>query len=654
MKNIRLTAEQLAIINTTARLVFVVACAGSGKTWTLGERVRRLLDLGVLPEHIIVLSFSDKAVAVLKERLPPDVIAKTFHAFGFGIVRSTIQAGSKMPVLLTSNRSIDLLKKTLKQCPKACRSVKQKAGVVLKSPVEAVRLADFIRRCNGSDELATRLVRDEASGFSDYATVLAELRAIRLVHDRMVERDGAIDYPGMLSRARTSLDTAALPYRHVLVDEAQDMSAAQTQLLAALAKRVPNVMVFGDPKQAVYGFIGGKLGDFRKVIRDAVTMRLTRSFRLTHETAALANAVLSEGGARVFGSRRGVTPSLVRCASSIKQENAVVALVEEKIGQGTDAREIAILGRTKAQVRLVEQALLAAGFETDSSFSARLYANVFKALDMLTLVQTCIHTAKTGQKPKRGWRTLQLCQIVGAKVKRSVIQECLRLLVKAARIPSFEGRYVMAVRIYSRLVRAAGNPPANLAAELGRWQAISRQFRTVREFRAHLETLSRQAKIVTSTIHGAKGGEWDHIIVLGVTDGSIPFYREIKRGDIAEERRLFYVAVTRARKQVHLFHAPFHHASSRQSFAEPSRFLIESVLATLTEYPRLPDKGHAAKLPPVPTRKPAAATVLRPASKMAAKPATGSVQKNVSPVKRVPVRRIFDLPDWKPSRGRIV
>lgn len=581
VKNFPYTREQLAIINTTTPRVSIWACPGSGKTETLCARIRRLLDLGVRPEHILVLSFSEQAVAVLKERLPDGLIAKTFHAFGFGVVRRTARARSQMPVLLTPKRSLSLLRKTITRCTKARRSVKEKIGVDLLSMYEANRLSDFIRRCNGSDQLAARLVRDRESGFTDYASVLAEIRTIRSAYDKMVERAGGIDYPAMLRRAGIALDSASLPYRHVLIDEAQDMSAEQARLLATLAERVPNIMLFGDPNQAVYGFIGSGLRDFRDVVRDAVTLGLTRSFRLTHENTALANAILSRGKYRVSGSRHGVTPSLVRCASATEQEDAVVELVRKLIGDGVEANHIAILGRTKAQVRLVEQALLAVDIETDSGFSERQYAQVFKALDVLKLVHACIETARAGRKPKRDWRADRLRRIMGANLRRPVIEECLRWLAKAVRIPSFEGRYVMAVRIYLRLARAIGNAPANLAAELGRWQAVCRRFRDERDLRAHVLALSQQAKIVTSTIHGAKGGEWRHVIVLGVTEGSIPFYREINRGDIAEEQRLFYVAITRAREQVHLFHAPFHHAPSGTRFTEPSRFLSEEVVAAL-------------------------------------------------------------------------
>ncbi len=535
-----------------------------------------------------MLSFSTQSVSVLKERLPPEVAAKTFHAFGYDIVRSRKSASSQPLALLTPSGGLLLLKLAIKRCPKARRSVKQKTGVNLAAHYEAGRLADFIKRSNGSDELAARLACDSDSGFSDYATVLAELRAIRLAYDKLVLRVGAIDYPAMIRRAIGALGSANLPYRHVLVDEAQDMSAEQATLLAAIAEHVPNTMLFGDLMQAVYGFVGGKMPDFRNVLTDAATLGLTQSFRLTHESAALANAVSGEGHGRVRGSRHGVTPSLVKCTTAFAQEDAVVNLIRRLIDQGIGADRIAVLGRTKAQVRLVEQALLVSGLETNCGFSERQYAHVIKTLNVLQLLQKCVATAKAGCKPNPKWRALRLRQIVGADVPNAKVSSCVRLLAKSARIPSFEGRYVMAMRIYLSLAKAARIAPNNLSAELGRWQPVARMVSNVHEMRARVRTLTRQRRVVTSTIHGAKGGEWDHVIVLGVTDGSIPFYREMKRGEIAEEQRLFYVAVTRAREQVHLFHAPFHHAPSRQTFEQLSQFLTAKVAVVL----EIPERKH--------------------------------------------------------------
>lgn len=581
MKDIHLTAEQLAIVNTKIPRVFVSACAGSGKTYTLNARVRRQLDRGVLAKKILVLCFSNTAVDELKKRLPGAVTVRTFHSFSLDLVRRTGGSNAKRPVLLSPQRSITLLEKTLLTCRKICRAVRERTGIALSTDIERRRLAAFFKRCNGSDEVARRLVDDAESDFSDYGDVLTELRLIRIGYEKRIERAGGIDYPAMLRRACSVIGNVAFPYEHVFVDEAQDMDAAQMQLLVGLSKRVRNLMVFGDANQAVYGFIGGKAHDLHEVIRDVVTLPLSRSFRLTHENAALANAVLGRRTDHAVGDRHGVTPSLTKCGTVIEQEDEVVKLIGRLKEDGVSGNRIAILSRTKAPLRAVEQALLAAGHETDSMYSPRLPEHVNRALNMLSLVQACVITAKAGRKPKRLWRTRRLREIIGKDVRPTVLDDCLRMLTKAWRIPSFEGRYVMATRIYLRLARATGDMPKNLASELGRWQATSRRFRTVRAFREHIATLCMQAPIITSSIHGAKGGEWDYVIVLGVTDGSIPFYREIKRGEIEEERRLFYVAVTRARKQLYLFHAPYCHAPSRQKFVEPSRLLDRRVRATL-------------------------------------------------------------------------
>lgn len=581
VKNFYLTTEQLAIINTTTPHVFVSACAGSGKTHTLNALVRRQLDRGVLAKKILVLCFSNTAVNELKKRLPDAIAVRTFHSFSLDVVRRTAGSHAARPVLLSPKRSIALLEKTLLACRKICRAVQKRTGIALRTGVETRRLATFFKRCNGSDEVSQRLVDDAESGFSDYADVLTELRLIRIAYEKRIEHAGGIDYPAMLRRACSAIESTSLPYTHILVDEAQDMDAGQMQLLVGLAKRVRNLMIFGDPNQAVYGFIGGKARDLREVIRDVVTLPLSRSFRLTHENAVLANAILGYGKGRTVGDRHGVTPSLTQCGSVIEQEDEVVKLIGRLKEDGVSGNRIAILSRTKAPLRGVEQALLAAGHETDSMYSPRLPEHVDRVLDTLSLVQACVATAKAGRKPQRLWRTRRLREIIGRDVRPTVLDDCLRMLTKAWRIPSFEGRYVMATRIYLRLARATGDMPKNLASELGRWQATSRRFRTVRAFREHIATLRMQAPVVTSSIHGAKGGEWDYVIVLGVTDGSIPFYREIKRGEIEEERRLFYVAVTRARKQLYLFHAPYCHAPSRQKFVEPSRLLDRRVRATL-------------------------------------------------------------------------
>jgi DNA helicase-2/ATP-dependent DNA helicase PcrA len=591
-----ITREQLAIVGTSAPRVFVQACAGSGKTYTLCARVRRLLGRGIPVDRILVLSFSNTAVNILKARLPDGICVQTFHAFAFDIARKASAHVKRRPVLLSSERRLALVTRAVSMCPTACRSVRKKNRALLRSALELKRLAAFFVRCNGSDEIARRLVADAESGFGTYVNVLNELRAVRKVYDKLVERAGAIEYPAMLSRAIETVADMTLPYEHLLVDEAQDMSAEQQRLLVQLVQRIPNVMLFGDPKQAVFSFIGGAARDVQNVVHDVVTLPLTQSFRLTHENAALANAVLRSPSHAVVGSGHGATPSLVTCDSAIKQEDEVVRLVERLKAKGGAGNQIAILGRTRAQCTLVEKALLAAGHETKPLHRPRESGHVDRCLDLLALVETCVRTWESGKKPRKQWRLTRLRKITGVHASPAVEAECLRRLKRAGYIPSFDGRYMLAMRLYLKLLRTTRQDTQHVTFELGRWEPVSRAFESVGALRQHIQLLAEQTPVVTSTIHRAKGGEWDHVIVVGVTDGSIPFYREIKGGRVTEERRLFYVAVTRARRQLHLFHAPFNHAPSRKRFVEASRFIDTQVRKALRSGEPPSRHGHTRRL----------------------------------------------------------
>lgn len=586
MNSFEPTEEQYTVIRTTQPRVIVSACAGSGKTQTLCARIRRLLDRGVLPEHILVLSFSNHAVRVLRERIGDEGIAvMTFHAFGQEIVRAhAAQQGQRAPSFPDPKDRDVLLKSAIDRYPKACAFVFKTTGIRLRNRRERAKLAAFFDRVQGNDELARSLVDDHGSGFSVYRHVLKALRAIRLRYELALDRSGSIDYAGMLRRGCKLLRTGILqlPFRHVLIDEAQDMSGEQAQLLAALAAHVPNVMAFGDEQQAIFGFMGARFRHLQQALSDAVTLSLSHSFRLTHETAALANAVIGVKGHQVVGRKAGRKPLLYRCRTASEQEYAVVRLVADLTGQGVAGDRIAIVARTGMQLRHVEMALRAAGHETKPTYKERMPEHTYQFLHLLAFVEKWKWAIESTWRKR--WTEKRLCEVTGVAqdaVTKTVLEHCRRMLTVAVRASSPGSRYVAARRVYVRLVVAAGAARSAVATELERWETISRRFRNVDALRAHIAALGAQAKIVTSTIHGAKGDEWDHVIVLGVTEGSLPLHHAIRTRTVAEERRLFYVAATRARQRVYLFHAPYHYVLSGTRFVEPSRFLSPAVLRTL-------------------------------------------------------------------------
>ncbi len=358
------------------------------------------------------------------------------------------------------------------------------------------------------------------------------------------------------------------------------MSLAQMRLLSAAVEKIPNVMMFGDPRQSIFGFMGAQFHNVSDVTDRFHTMPLTKSFRLSHQTALLADAIL-EGETSIVGAHDGERPTLTSCKSTVKQEDEIVALVGKLMASGVSPDEIAILGRTKAQLRAIDQALLcSAGYATQPRYEERLIEHTHRMLDLLLLLNRSYMRMRELSKPDAEQRKQiedKLAAFVDGGVPAKVLADCRRRFMEAARAPTFAGRYVAIKKIYLRLMRVANEDVKPIRIELGRWDAISSQFNSVKKLRSTIRQLEEQTPVTLSTIHGAKGDEWDHVIIAGVTDGSIPFYREMARGELDEERRLLYVAATRARQRLHLFHAPYHHAPSGQRFDEPSRFLTPAV-----------------------------------------------------------------------------
>lgn len=583
------THEQRTVVHDDHPRVIVSAAAGSGKTTTLRARVHHLLHREVLAREILVLSFANRSVDILRDRIDNERIRiTTFHAFAWELVRAhTAPQGHGAPRFVEPTERDALLESAINACPTASRFVRDETDIRLGSNAGRKQLAAFFVRVQGSDELARRFVNDPASGFSEYRPVLTALRAIRLHYEHELDNSGGIDYAGMLRRGCDLLrsDAVRLPYRHVLIDEAQDLSAEQAQLLSAIVEQVPHVMAFGDSHQAIFGFMGADFRNLHEALPDAVVLPLSRSFRLTHEMAATANAIVNDRKRPVVGDRFGRKPVCYRCRSAVEQEQRVIGLVSNLIKQGAAGDRIAILATTKMQLRNMEHALRGAGYETEPMYWTRVPKHVDSILDLLTFVEKWKWAVTADGRIRNRWTKKRLCQIVGVEpdaVSREVLAHCRRRLVAAARASSLASRYVIVSRVYLKLVSVAHGRDVNMARELECWEAISRRFDKADRLRTHIAALRVQPKVVMSTIHGAKGAEWNHVIVLNVTEGALPLHHAIRTNTVHEEQRLFYVAVTRARERLYLFHAPYRHAWSGTVFAKPSRFLTGSVLATLS------------------------------------------------------------------------
>lgn len=588
------TTYQRRIVQTTLPYVEVRASPGSGKTTTLIQRVKHLMRNGVSAQKILVLSFSTETVGELHRRwlqrtqlhvrgssakVPGDLaqpVMQTAHAFSR---RLLAHAGGSTGVI-TPSTAVNLLKSALRSCLRDARSKKLWAqlGVAQRQKrVYAVRLllkdSVCLKQLLSAMEYAKAAqleLRDVmkaprfAANLESFSLIAP---SIRLRYARAKKEAGLVDFGDMLEQAIKFLDSGArIPFTHVLIDEYQDCSAALSQLLAALAKKGCELMVFGDPLQAIYSFGGNSYTPFGEVVEGAIVLPLPDSHRLHRQNAALAFAVAGKRASKILTQRNGAPPVLVHSSDLTGQTRAVVSDIAQLLEQGVDASRIAVLARTRAFLKPIEQRLLAVGMNPAQQGVKRDVLHVLRVLRLVRLIerherdQEPIDADVLAHVLRKAPTTTQPCW-----------KSIARNLMKAARLPSLEGRYRACEEAYLRVL---GGVRANTEVhhDLNRWIPICREHADAIDMRQALKAPDKPV-INSMTIHAAKGREWDHVFVVGVADGQLPFYKARVPQMMDEELRLLYVAVTRARNTVRLYHAPQYHARSRKRFEKLSRFL---------------------------------------------------------------------------------
>jgi DNA helicase II / ATP-dependent DNA helicase PcrA len=209
-----LTREQRVIVETQHPFVSVVAVAGSGKTLTLCARIKYLVSRGVAADKVLVLSFSNKAVQVLRTRLDgavPSCNVITFHALGMRLVQSHEGAAGSGVKIAKPTQSQKVLLRAIKSVPRTRKHILQSTSIDLRTTSECARLMRFFLATQGSAELEQRLVADPDAGFTNYAKILGALRRIHKRYDQLLKDGGLIDYAGMLRRGRVALGDSPIP-----------------------------------------------------------------------------------------------------------------------------------------------------------------------------------------------------------------------------------------------------------------------------------------------------------------------------------------------------------------------------------------------------------------------------------------------------------
>ncbi len=636
--------------------LLVLAGAGTGKTGTLVARAAWLRASGVQADRILLLTFTRRAADEMMSRAAPDPVSAaqricggTFHAIAHRIIRAHAESFSLPPEfsVIDPSDAADILD--------VMRADHDLVGTRRRAPRAAV-CATIYSRCVNTQTKIADVVSEGFPWCADFTEQLAGLFRAFVAHKRS---HGLVDFDDLLLLWRAALaDPSACPvlrglFDAVLVDEYQDVNAVQADIVRLLQPDGSGLTCVGDDAQAVYGFRGADPAHLRALAGtypDLAVVRLARNYRSKRAILQLANAVRpqSQGLELELTASRGTgaPPLLVRCYDEATQAREICARVLEAHESGRQLQEQAVLVRAAHHTDVLEIELSARGIPfvkygglrfteaahvKDFLSAARVVANPaddvawFRLLRLHegvgpALARRIIDTLRlTDPSPLDRWPdavqavpprsrtavTATVSALIGAVALEETAQRAAAVL--AALLDPLRARYRDAgVRIadlqrladaaasrpslHEALVELALDPPVS-ASDLAGPPRLDDDF------------------LVISTVHSAKGLEWPIVHLPHLVDGAVPSDMALTSPTgLAEESRLFYVAVTRARDQLYLY-APLrlhHHRmgrDDRHGYAQLTRFLDPAALARCEIVEAAPPE------PLVPRIAPLAATV---------------------------------------------
>ena len=537
-----LDADQRAVALATRGPVCVIAGAGTGKTRAITHRIAYAAAIGTMdPQKVLALTFTAKAAGEMRARLRslgvPQVAARTIHSAALKQLLYFWPSvfGGRTPDLMTT-----------------------KTGFITEA-INRAGLNDSVRTTN------RELMRDIASEIewakvsqvapSDYIDEISKrMQKPRVLPEQMVQiytayesvkkQELAIDFEDVLLLCAAMLEQEPEvrervqdQYRYFTVDEYQDISPIQQRLINAWLGKRNDICVVGDPAQTIYSFAGATpvfLNSFTQRFPEAEVIRLSTGYRSTPEITFAANALLRHGAMGqelVAQNDHGSQPSVTGYSDEAAEVNGVLSEITDLLDSGTAPHDIAILARTNSQLKSIERAMLKVNLPYQVRSTERFFDRR-EVRDFLSEVRKASVIPAEGM----GWID-ELRTVAQPYLTGETIDGIAALLHLARELDADDNFSPKTLRGYLREVedRVQQNNPPTMPV------------------------------VTLATLHAAKGLEWERVFLIGASDGQLP----VTDASIDEERRLFYVGITRAKADLHI--------SYRKT---PSPFLRESGLLT--------------------------------------------------------------------------
>lgn len=621
-----LNPSQYEAVTTTEGQVLCIAGAGSGKTRTLIYRVAYLIEQSIEPEKILLLTFTRKAAGEMLRRATnilddrcKRIRGGTFHGFANSLLRKYHTQANLPPnfTILDRGDSEDLLN--------LVRTEKGYAKSEDKFPKKNTCIDIFSKSINTSNSIA-EIIDKEYAQFNELASSLERLQEDYQIYKR--ER-GVLDYDDLLVELKLlltlkpeTLQQISQQFRYIMVDEYQDTNRIQAEISYLLTSYHKNLLIVGDDAQSIYSFRGAEfrnIMDFPIKFPECKIITLEQNYRSTQPILEFSNALLDTAKEkypkRLFSSLEATQkPVFLRPLDANEQSYFITQRILELREEGVPLSEIAILFRAAWHSNELEIELNSRGIPFQK-FGGLKFVESAHVKDIMSILRVI-----KNHRDSISWhRALLMLEGVGPKTALDISTQIIRdgehqkaLKVNKAKkyfkdlenlsdtiskgieiIGSPEKLMNLVIAYYSPILRANYDDFNKRVDDINSLKTLAERYQDLASF---MDDMTLEApdqsqigtdpeskdneKVTLSTIHSAKGLEWHSVFILSMNDGYIPSSRALgNEKEIEEERRLLYVACTRAKRNLYLM-SPEHirgrgYSSNTGgfSFSDPSRFI---------------------------------------------------------------------------------
>ena len=610
-----LNDKQLEAVNHTEGPCLVLAGAGSGKTRVLTERIIKLIDDGVSPYNILAITFTNKAAKEMRVRVQNkigdvanSIFIGTFHSFGLRILRENYDAigySSNITILDTDDTK-SLIKRILKEnsFDPADYDIKHIISKISSAKNDGISPLEFSKLFLNEHDKVIGLV------YEKYLKLLKE--------NNSVDFDDLLLKPVEIFKKRKDiLEKDQERFRYILVDEYQDTNSIQYELCKMLARKYNNIFVVGDANQSIYSWRNAdyrNILNFEKDYKNAHVVLLEENYRSTNTILKAANSVIKNNNE---GTKLNLWTSIgdgekveyIRVEDEIKESSFVINKIKELVSEGYSYSDFAVLYRTNAQSRTVEEAFVRNNIPYNIIGSYYFYnrkeiKDLIAYLNLIYNNNDSVSLERVINTPKRGIGTKTIDNI---REKANMNDISLFDAIDSGKELEFK-KLILELIEDSKTMNLSDLIEDVLAKtglrreyELDKSIESDTKVENLNEFKSlavnfedngiyDLSTFLENIMLVSDkgqyaeddnnvnimTLHSAKGLEFNIVFILGMEEGIFPHSRSFESAkELEEERRLCYVGITRAKKKLYLLSARTRTLYGRTSGTIESRFIKE-------------------------------------------------------------------------------